>query len=139
MDEKSALSSCGPTGKDNSLKLPASSVFTDRIAPVSRLFADTIAPLTAAPLESTTVPEIVAATWARNGLAIIVVIKKRNKQIGWRRLPCLPDGAAKHGARFRKAQRSRFNIFFIGKLTLVPGYRCTRACTVAADFRWPEA
>jgi hypothetical protein len=114
-------------------------VVTVRVAPVSKLLTDTVAPLRAAALESTTLPEIAAATCARDGRAISAEIKKRKKKIGPRRLPGLPNDATEGRVRIGKAQRSQSSLFFIGKLTLVSGSRQNRARISAADSRRPEA
>src|SRR5262249_49500825 len=61
----SALTSYLPTGSDNTRYVPASSVRNVRPAPVSLLVTVMVAPGTAAPVESSTLPETDAVTCAR--------------------------------------------------------------------------
>src|SRR5205814_6874539 len=62
--DSSAFTSYLPTGRDNTRYVPVSLVLAVRPAPVSRLVTVTLAPGTAAPEESSTLPETVAVTCA---------------------------------------------------------------------------
>jgi hypothetical protein len=77
----STRNSCGPIGRANNLKLPDSPVVTVRVAPVSRLFTVTVAPLRAAPVASTTFPEIDAATCAPAGARIAMRVRTIKKEL----------------------------------------------------------